>query len=126
MDDDLAFCLEAFAEDQISERNEEIQQLKRRQEELVQRLQRDEQPLRGLEVEIKQKYIEKQNQAIQLAGAFRKLAVGFDNATKFDNEFRQIVNQTDQFVPVILGRIDDPTGLIQSNLILPSLFILIL
>jgi hypothetical protein len=78
----------------------------------------NEEPLREMERIIEEKRLEQQTRAIQLAAALRQLAVGSTNENQFNQRFKQILNQStisENVVPIIMGHIDQPTGMRKSN-----------
>jgi len=78
----------------------------------------NEEPLREMERLIEEKRLEQQTRAIQLAAALRQLAVGSTNENQFNQRFKQILNQSttsENVVPIIMGHIDQPTGMRKSN-----------
>ena len=75
---------------------------------------RDEEPLEENKKIIEEKRVEQQMKRIQLVEAVRQLAVGSPNASQFDQRFREVLNQSnvsEKFIPIVMGQVDQPTGL---------------
>ncbi len=67
-----------------------------------------EEQLREMERQIEEKRLEQQTRAMQ------QLSVGSERETQFNQRFKQILDQSktsEKIVPIVLGRIDQPTGM---------------
>ncbi len=60
------------------------------------------------------KRLEQQTRAMQLAATLQQLSVGSERETLFNQRFKQILDQSktsEKIVPIVLGHIDQPTGM---------------
>lgn len=71
----------------------------------------DEERLNEIRGSIAQRRDEHQTRAVALVDALRQLALGSNNAKKFEKKLEEVLKTTDDFVPIVIGHIDQPKGL---------------